>query len=200
MTSANSTASSVLIVAFDGLIIESVSLRVDALHAVLESDGRAASRDRIAALLPGRSLAEAIRAVDPATDESRLDLVVMQAQKAISRRMAQGVDLTPSARRVLDSVQSKGVRVIARSDSLRRDVDRALMMSGLEQVFAFVRCADDAPRMPGATMIDSAYRAIVRRLESTAIVGSIRALEFGEDAASSASRHVTHARCVHTLI
>lgn len=188
-----------IIIAFDGLVIESIAVRADALHAELEAHGYVVTRSDVAARLPGRTVAETIRRIVPAIDESLLDRVVIRTQQIVSARMSHGIALAPTARHVIEREYARGTRIVLRCDSLRRDVEGLLTLSGLEQSCAFVRCADDTPRAPGIAMLAGAYHAILRRLESTTSPANIQSLEFSEDAATAAGLFVEDARFVSAL-
>ena len=180
-----------LIVAFDGLVADTLDLRADAIAATLGAEGIAVTPDRIRHALPGRALFETVELLLGPTDPTLADVVVLRAQQHISERMAQGVALTPNARVWIDVQQSAGARLVLRADSVRRDVERVLQLTDLEPAFTMVRCADDAPRIRGASTLDSAYGEITRRLDASRVSTGRTAFELGAYAVAVTRRYVS---------
>ena len=77
------------------------------------------------------------------------------------------------------------------ADSVRRDVERVLQLTDLESAFTMVRCADDAPRIRGASMLDSAYGEITRRLDASGLSTGRTAFELGAYAVAVTQRYVS---------
>ncbi len=173
----------VTIVAFDGILADTIPLRATALAEaiVLEcaSLGIAVHAHDILPLLrewlPGRTFSEAISvAIEqlPALQQKQIrhdltlhDLVALRAQRAWSARASQGVPLRDGILSRLQAAVSRGLRIVLRSDSQRQEVEPVLRLAGLEDSTLFVRCADDLPRTPGASMLQASYEAIAARLE-----------------------------------
>ncbi len=180
-----------LIVAFDGLVADTLKLRADAIASTLGTEGIAVALDRIRHALPGRALFETVELLLGPTDPTLADVVVLRAQQHISQRMAQGVALTPNARPWIDAHQSAGARLVLRADSVRRDVERVLQLTDLEPTFTMVRCADDAPRIRNASTLESAYGEITRRLDASRVSTGRTAFELGAYAVGVTQRYVS---------
>jgi beta-phosphoglucomutase-like phosphatase (HAD superfamily) len=198
----------VIILGFDGVLADTLELRARALamasvefgvHPVSEkSVGRLVTR--LVRQLPGRSLTRLARAIvgnTAAADPTLVELVALHAQRAISQRMRQGVDISPLARMWLEQQALRGVRVVLRSDSIRADVDRTLRMFELEALFGFVHCADDpiAATVRGAFAgtLKRSYASITDRLDGREKTSDRVAYESGDYATSIASAFVTRA-------
>lgn len=184
---------SAVILAFDGLLVDTLGLRADAVETMLRTEGIVVTRSDVLRALPGRSLFETVESLAGPADQTRADLVTIQAQLRVSTRMAQGVDIVPAAAAWLQSLRSVGARVVLRADSVRRDVERVLQLSELEHAFAVVRCADDLPRLTGASSLDGSYAAITARLDRLLVSAERTACEVDPYGVATASRHVLRA-------
>ena len=92
-----------MIVAFDGIVADTMLVRANALAVAAVEFG---ARDSVKAVvttlaekLPGRSLEEAARALvgrrAADDDPTVIELITLHAQRAISQRMRQGIDIDP---------------------------------------------------------------------------------------------------------
>lgn len=158
------------VVAFDGQIVDTLPLRTRALDEALASVAGFTGGDlRVA----GRDFAEAARlvlerlardgAVPDDAVETLVDLVSLDAGRRYSALLSHGVSLALDAEVLLATLQRTG-RVVARADSARRDVSSIMALGALEHVFMFIRCSDDAPRLPGASTLESSMAAISARV------------------------------------
>lgn len=183
-------------VPFDGFIVDTLDSRAAALaHAFSEVLGEsmiAHCRDA----LPGRTFNEAAHALGSAVgavtvDETLLDIVALAAAREFSRSLLHGVTLLPHAMQWLAGCQSRSVRVVARADSARHDVNAVLALGMLGEAFAFVRCSDDVPRVAAIASLEASWQAIDRRLTTAGIRSDRRsAMEFTPDAQRIAARWV----------
>ena len=199
----------VIILAFDGIVADTAEVRAHALamasieYGVRPASGRA-SRKLVATLvkqLPGRSLTRMARAIvgdtAAADDPTLVELVALHAQRAISQRMRQGIDLAPQAHEWLEQHLVRGTRIVLRTDSIRADVDRALRMFDLHALFGVVHCADD----PVAAMVrgtvrgslKQSYASITHRLDGQDRTLERVAFESGDYATSIAAPFVGRA-------
>jgi beta-phosphoglucomutase-like phosphatase (HAD superfamily) len=210
---------SVVIVAFDGVLAHTLDVRTDAIieaasdrrlwadpppapsHIAARDEGAAAVMDRahVRELMPGRTLYEVLRLALPTADETALDLLTMRAQQLVSARLVHGIEVSSDVRALVDRATAVGTRVVLRSDSVRRDVEAVLALTGLDVAFTFLRCADDpAANGRGESAIGASYEAIARRLDARGIgVADRVAWESGAFAASIARPHVGDARVHH---
>ena len=172
-------AGRVIVVAFDGIVADTLPPRARALAEAIAHEwaplGIEVPASDLLPLLPGRTFDECVTiAVQqrPALQHAQVrdditghELVAMRAQRDWAKAAAHGVPLRD---RVLDHVQklvARGVRLVVRSDSQRRDVEPLLRLAGLEDIMLFLRCADDLPRTAGVTTLQASYDAIDARLE-----------------------------------
>jgi hypothetical protein len=144
----------------------------------------------------GRTFAESARVVLAASvesgglpttiDETTFDLVAHDAARRFTAALTHGVSLVDGAAGWLAEL-TRTNRIVARADSARRDVSRVLELSSLENLLLFVRCGDDAPRLPQRSSLDSSWAAIDARLTSIGVPTAQRlGFEHSELAADAA--------------
>lgn len=174
------------IVAFDGLIADTVRLRARALHAAVQSGPALTPRsieffsvEAIVDVLHGRTFAEATREIakksidrgdcDGAVlDETALDLVAHDASRRFRGTLQHGVSLVRGAAEWLAEL-GRTHRIAARADSARQDVNTVVTLASLESSFLFIRCSDDAPRLPSRPSLDASWAAIDTRLAAVMV-------------------------------
>jgi beta-phosphoglucomutase-like phosphatase (HAD superfamily) len=193
-----------LILAFDGVLADTLGIRADAIVQILHDEQIPSLMDTVRAALPGRSLYETIEHVAASDDIKLMDLMTLRAQRLVSARLAQGVSLDDTLTGWLHTSRSN-TRVVLRADSIRADVERVLAMTPLADRFATIRCADDAPRIVGASSLESSYAAIAQRLgrlsaatERTAT--ELTAIEATAAIADTARGYVGHAQVFSSTI
>lgn len=162
------------VIAFDGLVADTLPRRAQALAGAITAHGVAVTASELMPLMPGRAFAEsvaeamqqlaALRQSPLVHDVTLHDVIVMQAQQQWSATAAHGVPLCEGIVPKLLRQVAGGMRVVLRSDSQRREVEPLLRLAQLEDSIAFARCSDDAPRVPGASTLVSSYHAISDRL------------------------------------
>lgn len=201
-----------LVLAFDGIVADTLTLRRDALIASARAEQWMLSQSRAEELLPGRTLQECLLQLfteqanqlannvdhdqphvtvnDPNVDHALVDLVALRADRMVAERMRQGVMLVVGAQERIRVCQAAGTRLVLRSDGWRRDVEPALAQLGLELAFTFARCADDLPRVAGASSVGSSYAAIVHRLDTLRVSTERRGYEASAYAADVARFHL----------
>lgn len=158
----------VLIVAFDGILVDSLPLRAQALAEACAAEQAPRPLDAIAASVPGRTMFEAALQLCSAAgerDPTLPELVALRAQRAYRQLVQHGIPLHPEVLGELRAAAARGTRLVLRADSERRDVDPLLAMVGLDPLFALVRCSDDAPRGQEPSLARS-WRAIDDRLRN----------------------------------
>lgn len=191
----------VAILAFDGVVADTFPLRAYALAEAIAAECVPVTAADVLPYLPGRSLREAaIEAIHrvPVLQQPRFrddvtlhDLVALRAQRSWSAAAAQGVPLQPGVMAAVPLQLARGRRLVLRSDSQRREVELLLQLAGLEDSVLFVRCADDAPRVMGATSLEASHRAIAARLDAQRIGRDERvAVEYDAHSAAQAAPFV----------
>jgi len=197
-----------IIVAFDGLVADTLGARAQAIADALTSEGTPISADAIAEHVPGQSLEETIEHVlrhhaaqrGGTIDHTTRDLAVLRARRSYSAIIALGLPLQATATAWIVKHASNGVKVILRADSARADVENMLRLSGFSDSIAFARCADDLPRLRGLSTTESAWRAIVHRLGVMPITPSdCRAVEISQSAAKIAQTLISDVVLASTL-
>ena len=164
--------SSATIVAFDGLVADTLSARALAVSESVSAEIARCSVVEALSLVRGRSLDEAIeRALrtgcgspDREVDATVRDLAVLRARRSFTAMVSQGLPLRDEAAAWLAARAATHGRIVLRAESARRDVDRLIQFTGLADVVAFIRCSDDLPRAVGASSTENSWSAIASRL------------------------------------
>ena len=174
--------SRVTIVAFDGIMADSLRPRAaalaDAMIVEYALHGLDLQRhdllEQLSALLPGRTFGEAVVAVEQLValqpnglryDVTAHDLITLRAQRSWAEAVAHGVPLCDGVIEHVQREAARGQRMVVRSDSQRREVEPLLRLAGLEDIMMFVRCSDDVPHAIGGPTLRASYEAIDGRLE-----------------------------------
>ena len=155
-----------LIVAFDGVLADTLPLRAHALADACAAEFNPRTHDEALAVIAGRTMLEASLALFPAeaaSDPTLPELIALRAQRGFRHLVQHGVPLDADAVRGIQEASAHGTRVVVRADSERRDVEPLLAMASLEHHVSLLRCSDDAPRGPGASVVRS-WQAIEARL------------------------------------
>lgn len=168
---------SVIVLAFDGVIADTLWLRTHAFRTAALAEDYNFNETEIVTVLAARTFYECCALLVPTENETTRDLIALRAQQHYATRVAQGVDLLPTAQHTVRSAQRTGARIVLRADSHRREVESVLRQWELGLAFTLVRCADDLPRVPNATSVESSYHAIVTRLDALRVSGERRAVE-----------------------
>ena len=176
-------AGRVTIVAFDGIVANTLPLRTTALADAIAFEcvtlGLSVHAHDLfpllLPLLPGRTFNETMAVAVaglPALQHEQIrddltlhDLIALRAQRAWSAMVAHGVPLHDGVLSRLQAHVGRGLRIVLRSDSQRREVEPLLRLAGLEDSMLFLRCADDLPRLAGVSALRASYDAIDARLD-----------------------------------
>lgn len=163
-----------LIVAFDGLLFDTIERRAIAIADALNAEGLPATVDAALRALPSRSINEAVRmlmqrfAADRCDlDETTVDVATLRAERALASTAVRGATLNM---KVADRIRHAATttRIVVRADSRRREVDELLRLTELDSVIAMTRCSDDAANVHRSEASDStlrkSYGQIVTRL------------------------------------
>lgn len=174
-----------IVLAFDGIVADTLALRGKALIEAIARVGDSGARQQptdttIATLLPGRTFYEVARELQQTdalvgnatsigartahtVDETWCDLVAHAAQQQQSLAMNHGASFTEAFRVWRPAARAAHTHWVLRADSLRRDVEQWLTLTGMEHDFRMVRCADDLPRDAARSSIANSYRNIYHR-------------------------------------
>jgi len=199
---------SATIVAFDGLVADTLSARALAISESVSAEIAPCSVDEALLLVRGRSLDEAIEAALRARSESlevecdatARDLAVLRARRSFTAMVSQGLPLRDGAAEWLAARASTHGRVVLRAESARRDVDRLIEFTGLADVVTFIRCSDDGPRVYGASSTGNSWSAIARRLATQRVpIDECTAFECSDLSANVARTYLRDVMVVDTL-
>ena len=143
-----------LVVAFDGLLFDTLERRAHAVVDALRQEGLKTSVALVMQVLPSRSIDETVRAVIATQvghsrvvahnfDETSLDLAVLRAERSLAALASSGALLSVKlAERIRRAAPI--TRIAVRADSRRREVDELLRLTELDSSLAMTRCSDDA--------------------------------------------------------
>lgn len=157
-----------VIVAFDGVLADTLPLRAHSLVDAANAEGQPRTTEQALAALHGRTLLEAALALFPhhaVHDPTLPELVALRAQRGFRQLVQHGVPMRPDVLHLMQQATVRSVRLVLRADSERRDVEPLLAMAGVEHTLSFVRCSDDLPRGPDASLARS-WHAIDARLRA----------------------------------
>jgi beta-phosphoglucomutase-like phosphatase (HAD superfamily) len=166
----------VLVLAFDGVLFDTLEARSACVSDSLAAEGLTVDNAMLQQAIAGRSLAEAVRflaqrsarsATARALDETTVDVATMRADQAYADLAARGFAVNVSARAMLERASSIS-RIVLRADSRRREVDALLSLAGLDLAFAMTRCSDDPAPRPVTNAV-----AMLGHMERGAFNGSI---------------------------
>ncbi|MEJ2060081.1 MAG: HAD-IA family hydrolase [Gammaproteobacteria bacterium] len=142
-----------LIFDWDGTVMDSVARIVSCLHrAAVDAGGNVPPREALRDVI-GLGLREAILALFPAADEA-----FIERYSAAYRDYFLGGDDTPSplyagARETLTGLRQQGYYLAVATGKSRRGLDRVLEETGLGDLFAVTRCADETFSKPHPQML-----------------------------------------------
>jgi len=203
------------IVAFDGLVADTVGARALALADAVSAEHHPLSAADAASLLVGRSLEEAAEAAlsesgdtahahrathDYPFDPTTRDLVVLRARRHYGAIAMQGLSIRNGVAHWLTNRAASHGRLVLRADSGRREVEQLLRWAGLLDLFTLLRCADDLPRVTSYASTDASWHVIHSRLDAFQINRERRiAFEYDSVGAAAASPFVADVKHVNML-
>ncbi len=190
MGSPPSTGRPTLIVAVDGVLVDSLPLRRDALAEAARTVGLAALAASVCsnATVAGRSWREAARLLaGPDVDETLLDLTALAAERALQARLAREAWLLiPEGIEHCQAAVERGWRVLLRADTTRRAAGPLLEFLMTETGAARCSAGDDLPTtVDRDTLIERQYRVIKASATSQLPVISREATTEASDRARS---------------
>jgi beta-phosphoglucomutase-like phosphatase (HAD superfamily) len=140
---------SAVLMEFEGVIADTFHARRDALAEALAREGVVVSADEYWDLCAGWPNSAAVRAVAQHRrldlDETALDLLALNADRAYTAHVGKGVVLVDGARQALERLASRA-RLAIVSRLRRSDLDVLISLARLDHVFSFVIGAEDSSR------------------------------------------------------
>lgn len=136
----------VLLIEFEGVLVDTPALRADALTEALASDGIELSASLLR-LASGQTTEAAILrirdAVGAPDDPTAVELARLRAERAFAARAGKGVRMPPGIREALERLTSCA-RLALVTRASRREVEFVLGLAGLEGLFRPIICLEDA--------------------------------------------------------
>lgn len=179
------------VVAFDGLLADTLGLRAHALREACAAEGLDGTDVDIDTAIVGQTFAEAAEQIAQGhVDPTISELVALRAQRAYGALVAHGVPFRTEFVSAVRALAANGSRIVVRADSERRHVEPLLSLAGLEHVVGLLRCSDDLPSSAEPSLVRS-WMAIDTRLARLGIPETQRtAAETSDACASVAARYV----------
>lgn len=178
-----------LVLELEGVLVDTLSLRAEALRRALAGDGIELAQEEAIELSRGRAVRRAVAAAAHrarvAYDLVAIDLVASEAERHFGQRAASGgIVLAPGAVEFVGRAQA-GVRCALATRATRAEADAMLRLAGLEDAFECIVTHDDVVEEKPAP---AAYRAVLARLSRRGAVTprGVVALEDGGDGARAA--------------
>ncbi len=195
-----------LVIAFDGVLFDTLDERARAVFEALRSDVAVLEFEKVRATVTGCSIVESVRALaietsaagapNSALDETAVDLACLRAERAFAAAVTHGFSLNMQARNLLQRAAAV-TRIVIRADSKRREVESLLQLAGLDGSVSMIRCSDDqrsaTTSLSNANSITRSYDLIAGKLANNAGLlgeaGTIGiALEIGANAQAVARK------------
>lgn len=134
---------------FEGVIADTFHARREALAEALAREGVVVSPDEYWDLCAGWPNSAAVRALAQHRqldlDETALDLLALNADRAYTAHVGKGVVLIEGARQALERLSTRA-RLAVVSRLRRSDLDVLISLARLDHVFSFVIGAEDSSR------------------------------------------------------
>lgn len=136
----------VLLIEFEGVLVETATLRAASLAEALAPDGITLD-DHLREIAHGRPVEDAVRRVRAAVgapdDPTAVELGRLRAERAFATRAGKGLTMRPGVKQALERLASVG-RLALVTRASRREVEFVLDLAQLEGVFRPVIGAEDA--------------------------------------------------------
>lgn len=162
---------SVLLLEFEGVLVETRAMRREALASALADEGLPSTPDALdaAAGLPTRVAASVAAAlVGHGGDETAAELVALRAERHFAARLGKGVSLAAGARELVSGAAGVArLGLVTRAS--RREVEFVLALAGLDAAFECVIAAEDVASPKPSP---EGYRRAVERLARRRAVGA----------------------------
>lgn len=141
----------VLLVEFEGVIVETAEARRQALRESLAVEGIACT-EAILAQAAGHATEDAVRrarrAAGAPDDETAVELGRLRAERAFARRAGKGLPMTPDAKGAIERLAAHA-RIALVTRASRREVEFLLGLAGIEGLFRPIIAVEDvAPAKP----------------------------------------------------
>jgi beta-phosphoglucomutase-like phosphatase (HAD superfamily) len=132
-----------------------------------------------------------------AADPTLLELVALGAERRYEAAAGAGVAFVPDVVQSVREAGMRGVRLVVRADSRRRQVEALLELAGITHLVALLRCSDDPPassegrhRSPQSEAFYASWREIDRRLTGWGVGADQREIAEASEILASRARHL----------
>lgn len=162
---------SLVVFDWDGTLMDSAAQIVASVHAACVATGLPCRSDEAVRGIIGLGLTEAVQALYPDLDgPGRLALVDAYRAHYLAEAN-QTSRLFDGAEDVLRRLRAEGLRLAVATGKSRRGLVRVLEQTGLGELFAASRCADEAASKPHPQMLREIMAELGTRPGQTLMVG-----------------------------
>jgi beta-phosphoglucomutase-like phosphatase (HAD superfamily) len=164
----------VVLLEWEGVLVDTASMRRDAIHCALEDERCTDELTRLDEQLAGLGTSAAANRLF-VEDPVLADLVADRAERRFLERLAQGFVLQPGARAFVERAQS-GARLAIVTRATHAETEVMLRLSDLGDAIATIVCADDVlDHSPAAAQYERVLALLgrlvpVQRSRSVALV------------------------------
>lgn len=133
-----------LIVAFDGALADTASIRIAAILKACEDENITPDPLVLRRAIAGNTIAEAVEILLASNDDPvARELVSRRAERHCATSMSRGVSINPQILDLIRLHAGNGSRVVIRADSSRSQVESQLALAGIEHMVSMLFCGDD---------------------------------------------------------
>lgn len=186
---------SVLLLEFEGVLVDTRAMRREALARALAEEGLASDvrgREDAAGLPTRGAAAAAVARAGRAGDETLAELVTLRAERHFAALLGKGVSLAPGARELVGAAAG-ATRLGLVTRASRREVEFVLALAGFDAAFECVVAAEDVASPKPSP---EGYRRALDRLARRRAVRPTDALALEDAAAGARAARAAGVPCV----
>lgn len=186
-----------LIFDWDGTLMDSAAHIVATATRAIESMGLPPREPRQISELIGLGLRDAFDRLFPEIDPKEMDRLLVEYSQRFAGVSQQTAELFEGVQESLEMLRKQGFTLAIATGKSRRGLDRALRESGLEDMFAISRCADESANKPHPQMLHDILLKTATEPDSALMIGDT---EYDMVMAQTAQVHALAVGCgVHDV-
>jgi hypothetical protein len=133
-------------------------------------------------------------------DPTLPELIALRAQRRYRHLVQHGLPLHADGVQQVREQAARGVRIVLRADSERREVEPLIAMAGFGHLVSVLRCSDDAPHTREPSLVRS-WHAIAERLQGMRVpVTECTVCESSAETAAVARGFIPHPSVLTTTM
>ncbi|MDN5565844.1 MAG: HAD-IIIA family hydrolase [Psychrobacter sp.] len=154
---------------WDGTLMDSIGLIVEAMHSAGEAHGFSTTDKQVKDII-GLSLDIGIDLLYPnATDEQRLAIQKSYSDYYIAN--SHRTPFFPDIEAMLQKLHQQGKQLAVATGKKRRGLDRVLTASNSHNYFVSTRCADESTSKPDPKMLLEVLQAVGKQITEAVYIG-----------------------------